>query len=674
MNNPLLTSFSTPFEAIPFDDIKNEHFLPALKEAIAQTKNEIKEITTNKEQATFENTIEALEYAGELVGLISGIAFNLNSSETSDELQAITKEMAPILSEHHNDILLNESLFERIESVYISKPSLAGEQSRLLEKTYKSFVRNGAKLGATQKERLREIDKQLSQLGLEFGEHTLNEMNSYELRLKDDAALKEMPSNILEGAKELAKEKEYEGYIFTLHYPSYVPFMTYCTDSDLRKELFLASGSKAFKGDENDNQEIIKTLVNLRLERANLLGYDTHAHYVLENRMAQSAEKVNHFLQDILTKAKPFGIKELEELTSFAQEQEDVKELNAWDMSYYSEKLKKQKFDVNDELLKPYFQLEKVIDGVFTTASKLFGITFKERNDIPVYHKDVIVYEVSDENENLVGLFYADFFPRKGKRSGAWMTSFRGQSNTQGQNKRPHVSIVCNFTKPTSSQPSLLTFNEVTTLFHEFGHALHGLLADTQYESLSGTNVYWDFVELPSQVMENWCYEKECLDLFAAHYQTGEKIPEELIQKIKESASFMEGVATCRQLSFGMLDMGWHSLTTPFEGDVSTFEHEAMSPALLYQRPQGVNMSCAFSHIFAGGYSSGYYSYKWAEVLDADAFELFLEKGIFDPQVAQSFKEHVLSKGGTENPMELYKRFRGAEPKVEALLKRAGLV
>jgi len=482
-----------------------------------------------------------------------------------------------------------------------------------------------------------------------------------------------MPENILESANALAKEKKEDGFIFTLHYPSYIPFMTYCTDSNLRKEMYMASASKSFKGDENDNQTIVKQLVNLRRERANILGYNTHADYVLENRMAENPNIVFSFLNDLLNKAKPFAQKELKELKDYAKKRDGLSKLEAWDLSYYSEKLKKEKFSVDDEALKPYFQLEKVTQGVFDTALKLFKIKFEKRNDIETYHDDVEVYEVLDLENQHVGLFYADFFPRPGKRSGAWMTSFREQSNVDNVNKRPHVSIVCNFTKPTQSAPSLLTFNEVTTLFHEFGHALHGLLADTTYGSLSGTSVHWDFVELPSQIMENWCYEKECLDMFATHYQTGEKIPEEFINKIKESASFQEGMQTCRQISFGMLDMKWHTLSSEFTGLVSDFEIEAMKDATLIPKVNGTNMSCSFSHIFAGGYSSGYYSYKWAEVLDADAFELFLEKGIFNQKVATKFKNTVLSKGGTINPMKLFKEFRGSEPKVDALLKRAGL-
>ncbi|MFK7899269.1 MAG: M3 family metallopeptidase [Cyclobacteriaceae bacterium] len=677
MSNPLLQPFTTPFKTAPFDKIKNEHFSPAVTEGIANAKKDIEAITNNQEIATFENVIEALEYAGDQLGKVTEIAFNLNSAETSDELQAIIKEISPLLTDHSNDILLNEELFKKVKEVYDNRESanLNAEQLRLLDKTYKGFVRNGALLSEKKKEQLRAIDKKKADLSLTFGEHVLKETNGYELLISDESKLTGLPDAVKEAAAMEAKAKKKEGWLFTLQYPSYIPFMMYAENRELRKELFMAFGSKAFKGDENDNQTIVKELANLRLERANLLGYDTHADFVLEQRMAEKPAKVVSFLDDILEKAKPFGEKEIKELTAYAKQHGLEGDIERWDFSFYSEKLKKEKFSIDDELLKPYFKLENAIDGVFQTASKLFGLAFKERKDIPVYHPDVMTYEVTDSStDKLVGVFYADFFPREGKRGGAWMTSYQGQYKRGIEEVRPHVSIVCNFTKPTESKPSLLTFNEVTTLFHEFGHALHGLLADTTYESLSGTNVYWDFVELPSQVLENWCYEKECLDLFAKHYETGEKIPEELIQRIKESATFMEGYGTCRQVSLGKLDMAWHTTTEPITNEVADFEKQAMSGANLFDPVVGTSTSCSFSHIFQGGYSSGYYSYKWAEVLDADAFDLFKQKGIFNAGVATKFKEHVLSKGGTEQPMELYKKFRGQEPTPDALLKRAGLI
>ncbi|PHK17098.1 peptidase M3, partial [Nostoc linckia z15] len=548
------------------------------------------------------------------------------------------------------------------------------EQATLLEKKYKSFARNGANLPEEKKTRLREIDKQLSKLSLEFGENVLAETNAYQLHITDEADLSGLPEGAVEAARELAAAQEKEGWIFTLDHPSYLPFMTYADNRDLRKKLALAFGAKAYQGNEYDNREIVKDIVKLRHERANLLGYGSHADFVLEERMAGSPQKVKEFLKDLLEKAKPAAEKEFTQLTGFAEELDGIDQLQKWDGAYYSEKLKQKLFNLDDEKLKPYFQLEKVLNGAFTIAEKLYGLSFKEVNDIDKYHPDVQTFEVVDEGGNLTAVFYADFFPRKGKRNGAWMTSFKPQYIKDGINERPHVSIVCNFTKPTATKPSLLTFNEVTTLFHEFGHALHGMLANTNYPTLSGTSVYWDFVELPSQVMENWCYEPEALELFAHHYQTGDMIPMEYIEKIKESASFQEGMATLRQLSFGLLDMGYHSMDPAGITDVKIFEMEQFASTQLYPDvPENV-MSTAFSHIFQGGYASGYYSYKWAEVLDADAFEFFQQNGIFDKETAAKFKENILSKGGTEHPMLLYKRFRGQEPKPDALLKRAGLI
>ncbi|SHH05472.1 M3 family metallopeptidase [Flagellimonas flava] len=672
MNNPLLKSF----DAAPFEQIKNEHFKPAFLEAIENAKKEINDIAENSETPTFENTLEALDFSGRQLDRISSIFFNLNSAETNPEIQKIAQEVSPLLSEFSNDITLNENLFQRIKSVYNQREqlSLNPEQSTLLEKRYKSFSRNGANLNDKDKKRLREIDAELSKLKLKFGENVLAETNSFELLLTNEEDLKGLPEGAKEAAVQLARSKDKEGWLITLDYPSYIPFMKYAENRELRKKLSLAFGSKGFHQNELDNQENVLQIVALRHERANLLGYDTHANFVLEERMAETPEKVTGFLDELLEKAKPAAEREFEQLTSFAQELDGIEKLEKWDSAYYSEKLKQKLFNLDDEKLKPYFKLENVIAGVFKVAEKLFGLTFNEVFNVEKYHEEVKTYEVYDDDSNFIALFYADFHPRTGKRGGAWMTSYKPQYTITGENSRPHISNVCNFTKPTETKPSLLTFNEVTTLFHEFGHGLHGMLANTVYPSLSGTSVFWDFVELPSQIMENWCYEKEALELFAFHYETGEVIPMELVQKIKESATFQEGMATLRQLSFGFLDMAWHGTDPMGITDVKAYEVKAFESTSLFPETSETCMSTAFSHIFQGGYSSGYYSYKWAEVLDADAFAYFKENGIFNPTIAQKFKDHVLSRGGTENPMTLYKRFRGAEPKIEPLLERAGLI
>ena len=675
--NPLVGTFDTPFHTAPFSRIENDHFLPAIKEGISQAREEIRNIVESQEKATFSNTIEALERSGQQLDRTSSIFFNLNSAETNSEIQAIAKEISPLLSEFSNDILLNKDLFQKVKFAYENTDweGLTPEQKTLLDKTYKDFVRNGALLEEEAKQKLREIDIKLSQLSLEFGEHVLAETNKYELILDTEDSLAGLPESAKEMAAHMAKEKGYEGkWLITLDYPSYVPFMTYAENRDLRKKLSFAFSSKAFKGDELDNRETIKQIVKLKHERANILGYPTHAAFVLEERMAGSSEKVMGFLSELQQYARPKAEEEVRDLTTYAEKLDPVERLEKWDFGYYSEKLKKEKYAIDDEVLKPYFQLEKVIDGVFQTANKLYGLSFIENKAIDKYHEEVITYEVKDAQGKHMAIFYADFFPRPGKRGGAWMTAYQGQFKENGKEQRPHVSIVCNFTKPTPTKPSLLTFNEVTTLFHEFGHALHGMLADGQYESLSGTHVYWDFVELPSQILENWCYEKECLDLFAKHYETGETIPEALIQKIKESANFMEGYQTMRQLSFAKLDMAWHGQDPGGVSDVDAFEKEVFKETDILPPVKGTNMSCSFSHIFQGGYSSGYYSYKWAEVLDADAFAYFKEKGIFNQGIADSFKKNILSAGGSEHPMILYKRFRGKEPEVKALLKRSGLI
>ncbi|MFV8378158.1 M3 family metallopeptidase [Flavobacterium sp. LB3R33] len=668
--------FNTKYNTAPFSKIKNEDFLPAFQKGIELAKAEIDAIVRNPIKPTFENTIEALAFSGDVLDRISSIFFNLNSAETNDEIQKIAQEVSPLLSEFGNDVRLNPDLFARVKTVYEQrdKLNLNPEQTTLLDKKYKSFSRNGANLSEDKKNQLREIDKELSKLSLQFGENVLAETQAYELHLTNESDLAGLPEGTIEAARSLAKSQEKEGWIFTLDYPSYVPFVTYADNRELRKKMAIAFGAKGFQNNEFDNQEIVLKIAKLRFDRAQVLGYATHAHFVLEERMAESPEKVKTFSNDLLEKAKPAALKEFAQLTAFAKEQHGIEQLEKWDGAYYSEKLKQQLFNLDDEILKPYFQLEKVLDGAFAVAQKLFGITFEEIFDVDKYHEEVKTYAVKDEENQLVAVFYADFFPRKGKRNGAWMTSFKSQYIKKGINERPHISIVCNFTKPTETKPSLLTFNEVTTLFHEFGHALHGMLANTTYPSLSGTSVYWDFVELPSQILENWCYEPEALALFAYHYETGEMIPMELVHKIKESASFQEGIATMRQLSFGLLDMGWHAQDPSNIKDIKAFETEQFAATQLYPEVKENAMSTSFSHIFQGGYSSGYYSYKWAEVLDADAFEYFQECGIFNKEVATKFKENVLSKGGTEHPMILYKRFRGQEPKPEALLRRAGLL
>ncbi|GMN10969.1 M3 family metallopeptidase [Croceitalea sp. MTPC9] len=665
-----------PFDQAPFSKMKNEHFKPAFLSAIDNARKEIDAIVKNTAAPTFENTIAALDYSGYQLDRVSSVFFNLNSAETNEEIQKIAQEISPLLSEFSNDITLNEDLFKRVKSVYDKRNEivLTVEEFTLLDKRYKSFSRNGANLGASEKKRLREIDAELAKLKLKFGENILAETNKYQMHLTKESDVDGLPDGAKEAAAQLAKSKEKEGWIITLDYPSYIPFMKYAKSRILRKKLSLAFGSKGFHDDDLDNQENVLRIVNLRHERANLLGYETHAHFVLEERMAETPEKVNSFLEELLDKAKPAAKKEYRELEEFAKELDGIDLLEKWDGSYYSEKLKKKLFDLDDEQLKPYFKLENVISGVFKVAEKLFGLSFKEVFHVDKYHEEVKTFEVYDENQNFISLFYADFHPRAGKRGGAWMTSFKSQFRVNGEDSRPHVSNVCNFTPSTKTKPSLLTFNEVTTLFHEFGHGLHGMLANTTYPSLSGTSVFWDFVELPSQVLENWCYEKEALELFATHYETGELIPMKLVQKIKESATFQEGMATLRQVSFGKLDMAWHGQNPSEIKNVKAFETKAFDGTQLYPETPETCMSTAFAHIFQGGYSSGYYSYKWAEVLDADAFAYFKEKGIFNSEIAKKFKEHVLSKGGTENPMVLYKRFRGQEPKIEALLERAGLL
>lgn len=672
MENILLSAFDTA----PFSQIKTTDFEPAFNEAISQAKAEIQQIITNTDTPTFENTIEAMSFSGMQLDRISNIFFNLNSAETNEELQKIAQIVAPKLSAFGNDISLNPELFKRVKQVFdtVDKSTLTTEQITLLDKTYKGFVRNGALLNDDQKAALREIDAQLSVLSLQFNENVLAETNAYQLHITNEEDLAGLPEGVIEAAKNLAEQQEKQGWIFTLDYPSYLPFVTYAQNRELRKEIAIANGKKGFQKNDYNNEEIVLKIVKLRNQRAQLLGYKNHAAFVLEERMAQNPEKVLSFLNDLLVKAKPAAQKEFEELTAYAKKLDGIDRLEKWDGSYYSEKLKQERFNLDDEALKPYFKLENVLNGAFTVAEKLFGLHFTEVFTVDKYHADVQTFDVTNDSGEKIALLYTDFFPRKGKRNGAWMTSFKSQWIKNGVNERPHISIVCNFTPPTQSKPSLLTFNEVTTLFHEFGHALHGMLANTTYPSLSGTSVYWDFVELPSQIMENWVYQPETLALFAKHYETGETIPQQYIDKIKESANFLEGMATLRQLSFGMLDMAWHSENPSEIKDLKSFENKQFETTKLYPDVAENVMSTAFSHIFAGGYAAGYYSYKWAEVLDADAFDYFKQNGIFNKEIATKFKDFILSQGGTDHPMTLYKKFRGKEPSPNALLKRAGLI
>ena len=673
--NPLLQDFNTPFDTPPFEAIKEEHFLPALKEALVIARKEIDEIVENEEAPTFANTIEALENSADLVNRTSEIFYNLNSAETNEEIQKIAREFSPLLSEYGNDIMLNPALFARVQSVYdAAQDHLTEEQRMLLGKSYRAFKNNGALLANDDKEKLRAIDQELAGLSLQFGEHVLAETNAFELWITDHEDLAGLPEGLVEAAAEAAIQKGQEGkWLFTLDYPSYIPFMTYASNRKLREKMFRAFGGRAYQKNENDNREVILQIVKLRSERARLLGFKSHADYVLQERMAKTPQRVKSFLEELYDVAEPAARQELEDLLEFANTLDEIEEIKKWDLAYYKEKLKQKKFNINDELLKPFFQLEKVIEGAFQVAGRLYGLQFKERNDIQKYHQDVNTYEVLDRNGQHLAVLYADFFPRPGKRNGAWMTSYRSQKQKGGKDIRPLISIVCNFTKPTSTKPSLLTFNEVLTLFHEFGHALHGILARGNYGSLSGTSVFWDFVELPSQVMENWCYEKECLDLFARHYETGALIPAEIVDRLKGSVSFMEAYATLRQVGLASLDLAWHTMESDSVSSVGEFEYEAIKRMDILPRVEESNTSASFSHIFQGGYSAGYYSYKWAEVLDADAFEYFSDEGIFNVDVARKF-EKLLSSGGARDPELLYKEFRGRDADPGALLRRAGLV
>ena len=674
-NNPLLGTFNTPHEAAPFNKIKNEHYMPAFKEGIRQGEEEVEAIKNNPEAPTFENTIVALDLAGQLLNRTSGIFFNLLESETNDEMQDIAQEVSPLLTKFQNDISLDPVLFERVKKVYNQKDDLGlnTEQMTLLENSYIGFVRRGANLSDADKEKFRKISTELSKLTLTFGENVLKETNAYEMHITDKNQLAGLPESALEAAAGKAKAKGKDGWIFDISMPSYLPFMKYADNRDLRKELYLAYASKSFKGNEFDNQENVKRIAELRLEQAKLLGYKDYADYVLERRMAMNPAGVYGLLDDLYEASYKVALQEKQEIHDYAKTLGFEGEIMPWDWTYYSEKLKVKKFDLNDEMLKPYFELSNVVDGVFGLATELYGVTFKPNKDIPVYNDEVTAYEVFDADGKFLSVFYTDFHPRASKRGGAWMNDFKGQWKVNGEDSRPHVTIVMNFTRPTETKPALLTFDEVQTFMHEFGHSLHGMLANSTYPSLSGTNVYRDFVELPSQIMENWATEKEFLDRFAKHYKTGETIPAELVQKIIDSQNYLAGYLSVRQLSFGYLDMAWHTLEAPYTGSVKDFEEKAWKKTQIFPVVDEVCMSTQFGHLFSGGYAAGYYGYKWAEVLDADAFSVFKEKGLFNKEVATSFRKNILEKGGTEHPMILYKRFRGQEPTVDALLERSGL-
>lgn len=676
-SNPFFGKYKTPFETPPFDKIKTEHYEPAFKRGIAELKADIEKIANNSEPATFENTIVALDRSGELLNRVSGAFFNVLSANANDEMMEISQRISPDLTESSNNIYLNEKLFARVKAVYDQRQSLnlSVEDSRLLDETYRAFQESGATLSAEDKEKYRALTTELSLLSLQFDQNALKDQNRFEMLLTDEKDIAGLPESIREAAAHLAKETGKEGWLFTLDAPSYVPFMRYADSRALREKMYRAYMSTGNKGDEYDNKEIIRKLVNDRLALAQLMGYPNYAAFELSHKMAKNADNVYKLLNQLLDAYKPVAINEYNAVQGFAMgmEQQNM-QVMPWDWSYYSEKLKDLRFKVNDEMTRPYFQLENVKKGVFGLATQLYGLTFKENKKIPVYDKEVQAYEVYDAEGNFKAVLYTDFFPREGKQSGAWMNGIRSQyRDAKGKDVRPQIIIVMNFTRPTDTKPSLLTFDEVETLLHEFGHALHGICADGTYASLSGTSVYQDFVELPSQIMENWLTEKEYLDQIAVHYETGEKIPQELVQKLIDASNFNTGYACCRQVSFGLLDMAWHTITKPFEGDVVVFEKKAWAPAAVVPEVPEACMSTNFGHLFAGGYAAGYYGYKWAEVLDADAFSLFKEKGIFNKEVAKSFYDNILSKGGTEDPAVLYKRFRGQEPTIDALLIRNGI-
>lgn len=677
IENPFSRSYQTPFGTPPFHLIKTEHYEPAFDEAIRQLDEEVRAIADSPEPATFRNTIVALERSGQLLDKVSSAFFNVLNAEANDEMMEISQRVSPKLSESSNNIYLNEQLFARVKSVYDQKEKLqlSTEDARLLEETFEAFSVRGAALSPEGKEKYRKLSSELSLLTLTFDQNALKDKNRYELLLTEESQLKGLPESTREAAALRAKEKEKTGWLFNLSAPSYVPFLRYSALRDLREKMYREYMSVGNKGDEYDNKEIIRKIVNIRLEIARLMGFTNYADYKLKHTMAKTPARIYKLLNDLLEAYQPVAINEYNAIQGFAlgTERENITVM-PWDWSYYSEKLKDIRFNVNDEMTRPYFELNNVKKGVFGLATQLYGITFKENKEIPVYHPEVQAYEVYDADGTFLSILYTDFHPRDGKQSGAWMNSIKEQYRTEdGQDSRPQIIIVMNFTRPTETKPSLLTFDEVNTLLHEFGHALHGMFAKGSYASLSGTNVYRDFVELPSQLMENWLTEKEFLDQIAVHYLTGEKIPQELVQKLIDAANFNAGYACCRQLSFGFLDMAWHTRTEPFEGDVIAFEKEAWKQTVIVPEVPGTLMSSSFGHIFSGGYSAGYYGYKWAEVLDADAFSLFKETGIFNQETARSFRENILSKGGTEDPDILYIRFRGKEPTIDALLRRNGI-
>ena len=677
MKNPFLQPFHTLHEATPFNLISTADYEPAIREGMRMENDEIKDITENTEEPTFENTVLALEHAGGLLDKVTTVFFNLLSSETNDEMDAIAEKIMPELTEHGNNISLNENLFLRVKAVYLKKDELqlTADEKELLEKTYDGFIRKGANLSEADKETFRKLSAELSTLTLRFSQNHLKETNKYELHLTQEEDLEGLPESAREAAAQAAKEKGKEGWIFCLQAPSYVPFMKYSSRRNLRETLYKAYNTQCAHGDELDNQEIVKQIVNLRMQIAQLLGYSNFADYVLRKRMAENSEQVYSLLNHLLDAYLPTAKKEVEEIKLLAQETEGKDfQLMPWDFSYYAEKLKNKKFNFDEEELRPYFELSHVKAGVFGLATRLYGITFHEKKEIPVYNPDVTAYEVHDKDGSYLGILYTDFYPRNGKRSGAWMTSFKEQwIENDGTNSRPHVSVTMNFTKPTADKPALLTFSEVNTFLHEFGHSLHGLFANSRFQSMSGTSVFWDFVELPSQIMENFAVEKDFLNTFAKHYQTGEPLPERLIQRIIEARNFNVAYGCIRQVSFGLLDMAWYTRTENFEGNVKEYEKKAWEHTQLLPQLDETCMTVQFGHIMSGGYAAGYYSYKWAEVLDADAFSVFKAKGIFNSEVAQSFRDNILSKGGTEHPAVLYRRFRGQEPSIDALLERTGI-
>jgi peptidyl-dipeptidase Dcp len=675
MNNPLLQEWNTPFGTPPFHLIEPGHFKPAVEEAIKSASEEIKILTDNSEQPGFENTIAALDRVGETLGKITSVLFNLNSADTNKTLQVVAQEVSPLLTHFSNDITLNEKLFERIKIVSesIENSGLNTEQKILTERKFRNFMLGGAALKQEDRKQFRVISEELATLSLKFEENILEETNSFELHITDKEELAGLPESLIEMAYMEAERRKKQGWVFTLHFPSYIPFMQYSERRDLREKMLKAYSSRAFRGNDFDNSQNALKIADLRLEIARMLGFSTFAEMILVDRMADTKEKVEIFLEKLFQASKPAAFRDFDNIRSFAESSGHKGAIERWDWAYWSEKLKKKLYNIDDEILKPYFSLENVEAAIFGLATSLYGIRFSKNDSIPIYTGEVKTFEVYDRDDSLLSILYIDYHPRPGKNGGAWMTSYREQKIENGNDVRPLISIVANFTRPTKTRPSLLSFNELTTFLHEFGHSLHGILTKCTYESLSGTNVARDFVELPSQFMENFAFEKEWLDTWASHYRSGEKIPDEIIMKIKEASTFNEGYACYRQLGFSFLDMAWHTITNPVDTNISDFESQAMAKTELFPPIKGLNMSASFGHIFGGGYASGYYGYKWAEVLDADAFSYFTETGIFNKETAASFRKNILEKGGTEKPLDLYIRFRGKEPSIDALLKRSGL-